>query len=102
MKTMETWTTLKILTKNRWTNLSSCRSLTSSSFKMGDVKNVDFRGTSFLFILLTWSHGLLIQGLTGLDDLGVCRALLESQNWDLEAVAREHLGITGMAPHFVL
>ena len=38
-----------------------------------------------------------IQGLTGLDDLGVCRALLESQGWDLEAVAREHLGITGLA-----
>ena len=41
----------------------------------------------------------LIQGLTGLDDLGVCRALLESQGWDLEAVAREHLGITGQASH---
>ena len=41
----------------------------------------------------------LIQGLTGLDDLGVCRALLESQEWDLEAVAREHLGITGQASH---
>ena len=38
---------------------------------------------------------LAIQGLTGLDDLGVCRALLESQSWDLEAVAREHLGISG-------
>jgi len=41
-----------------------------------------------------------LQGLTGLDDLGVCRALLESQGWDLEAVAREHLGITEPAgPH---
>jgi len=37
---------------------------------------------------------LQLQGLTGLDDLGVCRALLESQSWDLEAVAREHLGIS--------
>ena len=34
-----------------------------------------------------------VQGLTGLEDLEVCRALLESQDWDLEAVAREHLGI---------
>jgi len=34
-----------------------------------------------------------LQDLTGLDDLGVCRALLESQGWDLEAVAREQLGM---------
>lgn len=34
-----------------------------------------------------------LQGLTGLEDLDVCRALLESQAWDLEAVAREHLGM---------
>ena len=34
-----------------------------------------------------------VQGLTGQEDLEVCRALLESQGWDLEAVAREHLGI---------
>ena len=30
-----------------------------------------------------------LQELTGLEDLGVCRALLESQDWDLESVARE-------------
>ena len=35
------------------------------------------------------------QGLSGLEDLEVCRALLESQDWDLEATAREHLGIEG-------
>jgi len=34
-----------------------------------------------------------LQDLTGLEDLGVCRALLESQGWDLEAVAREQLGM---------
>lgn len=40
---------------------------------------------------------LQLQGLTGLEDLEVCRALLESQDWDLEAVAREHLGISDQA-----
>jgi len=34
-----------------------------------------------------------LQDLTGLEDIEVCRALLESQNWDLETVAREHLGM---------
>jgi len=38
-----------------------------------------------------------LQDLTGLEDLGVCRALLESQGWDLEAVAREQLGM--LPPH---
>ena len=33
------------------------------------------------------------QDLTGIDDLEICRALLESKNWDLEATAREQLGI---------
>ena len=33
-----------------------------------------------------------LQDMTGLEDLGVCRALLESKDWDLEAVAREQLG----------
>jgi len=32
-----------------------------------------------------------LQDLTGIDDLQICRALLESKNWDLEATAREHL-----------
>jgi len=35
-----------------------------------------------------------LQDLTGLEDLGVCRALLESQGWDLESVAREQLGMS--------
>lgn len=30
-----------------------------------------------------------LQDLTGIDDLSICRALLESKNWDLEATARE-------------
>ena len=34
-----------------------------------------------------------MQGLTGLEDGEVCRALLESKDWDLEAVAREHFGM---------
>jgi len=34
-----------------------------------------------------------LQDLTGLDDLSVCRALLESKDWDLESVAREQLGM---------
>ena len=33
------------------------------------------------------------QDLTGIEDTNVCRALLESQDWDLESTAREHLGI---------
>ena len=33
------------------------------------------------------------QDMTGIDDLGICRALLESKNWDLEATAREHLNL---------
>lgn len=34
-----------------------------------------------------------LQDLTGIDDLQICRALLESKNWDLEATAREHLNL---------
>ena len=30
-----------------------------------------------------------LQEITGLEDMAVCRALLESSNWDLESVARE-------------
>ena len=52
--------------------------------------------THFLHFSGIINTQLAIQGLTGLDDLGVCRALLESQSWDLEAVAREHLGISGL------
>ena len=29
-----------------------------------------------------------LQDLTGLDDLSVCRALLESKDWDLEFISR--------------
>ena len=39
-----------------------------------------------------------LQELTGLEDLGVCRALLESQDWDLESVAREQLGMLPTPP----
>lgn len=34
-----------------------------------------------------------LQDLTGIEDTAICRALLESQNWDLELTAREHFGI---------
>ena len=34
-----------------------------------------------------------LQDLTGIEDLNVCRALLESKQWDLESVAREQLGL---------
>jgi len=34
-----------------------------------------------------------LQDLTGIEDTEVCRALLESQDWDLEGAARNHLGI---------
>lgn len=34
-----------------------------------------------------------LQDLTGIDDLQICRALLESKGWDLEATAREHLNL---------
>ena len=33
------------------------------------------------------------QDITGIEDLQICRALLESKNWDLEATAREHLNL---------
>jgi len=33
-----------------------------------------------------------LQDLSGIDDTNICRALLESNNWDLESTAREHLG----------
>ena len=36
-----------------------------------------------------------LQEITGLEDMAVCRALLESSNWDLESVAREQLGLLG-------
>jgi len=34
-----------------------------------------------------------LQDLTGIDDLQICRALLESKEWDLEGTAREHLNL---------
>ena len=34
-----------------------------------------------------------LQDITGIDDLQICRALLESNNWDLEATAREQLNL---------
>jgi FAS-associated factor 2 len=36
-----------------------------------------------------------LQDLTSIEDLEICLALLESKNWDLEATAREQLGIPG-------
>ena len=36
-----------------------------------------------------------LQDITGIEDLNVCRALLESSGWDLESVAREQLGMGG-------
>ena len=77
MKTM--WGTLKISMRNKWTSFFSYRSVLRTFLHFSGIVNTQ----------------LVIQGLTGLDDLGVCRALLESQSWDLEAVAREHLGISG-------
>lgn len=34
-----------------------------------------------------------MQDVTGIDDLQICRALLESKDWDLEATVMEHMGI---------
>jgi len=39
-----------------------------------------------------------LQDLTGIEDLQICRALLESKQWDLEATAREHLNIPSNEP----
>ncbi len=36
-----------------------------------------------------------LRDMIGIDDVAVCRALLESKGWDLEATAREQLGIPG-------
>ena len=35
---------------------------------------------------------------SGIEDLQICRALLESKQWDLEATAREHLNIPSNEP----
>jgi FAS-associated factor 2 len=37
--------------------------------------------------------------LTGIDNLGTCRALLENKNWDLESAAREHLNLPSVRVH---
>ena len=37
-----------------------------------------------------------LQDLTGIEDLQICRALLESKEWDLEATAREHLNLPNL------
>jgi len=34
-----------------------------------------------------------LQDLTGIEDTQICRALLESEGWDLEGAARDHLGM---------
>jgi len=34
-----------------------------------------------------------LQDLTGIEDTEICRALLESEGWDLEGAARDHLGM---------
>lgn len=34
-----------------------------------------------------------LQDMIHIDDLAVCRALLESKDWDLEATVRAHLGM---------
>lgn len=39
-----------------------------------------------------------LQDMTHIDDILVCRALLESKGWDLEATAREHLGLPLRTP----
>jgi len=39
-----------------------------------------------------------LQDMTGLEDVAICRALLESNGWDLEATAREQLGIPSEVP----
>ena len=39
-----------------------------------------------------------LQDLTGIDDLSICRALLESKNWDLESTAREQFDIPNTPP----
>jgi FAS-associated factor 2 len=40
-----------------------------------------------------------LQDLTGIDNLGTCRALLENKNWDLESAAREHLNLPSVRVH---
>jgi FAS-associated factor 2 len=39
-----------------------------------------------------------LQDLTGIDDSEVCRALLESKEWDLEATVREHMNLPSQPP----
>lgn len=39
-----------------------------------------------------------LQSITGIEDLQICRALLESQDWDLESVAREQLNLPRAPP----
>ena len=49
------------------------------------------------------THSLLLRTdlfyyFSGIEDLQICRALLESKQWDLEATAREHLNIPSNEP----
>ena len=49
------------------------------------------------------AHSLLLRTdlfyyFSGIEDLQICRALLESKQWDLEATAREHLNIPSNEP----
>jgi len=39
-----------------------------------------------------------LQDLSGIEDTNICRALLESNNWNLESTANEHLGINQELP----
>ncbi len=53
-----------------------------------------------MFTIEYVNYNSIIQDLTGIEDTNICRALLESNNWDLEATAREHLGIHQEEPQF--
>ena len=61
----------------------------SSEMTEDDVENAAQRDLS----LQEMEKLVQLQDLTGIDDLQICRALLESKNWDLEATAREHLNL---------
>ena len=63
----------------------------SSKLTSEDIK---FKRMAHLLLLRTD----LFYYFSGIEDLQICRALLESKQWDLEATAREHLNIPSHEP----
>ena len=73
---------------------SSMSSSSSNEFSNDDISNSHDRELSNEEM----EKLIQLQDLTGMEDLQICRALLESKDWDLEATAREHLNLPSSPP----